>query len=392
MKPAKCAIPRWPIHLWHSSNMSRRSTTISFIAVATLITGIAPPAAHASLGRVINGTPNPPHANAAVFLDGPDAYCSGTLVLPNLIATAAHCFIEGGAQTSSPTDWRVYAPGVDVGASDPSPVHPTALVVDPAYYGLAEADRTAVDIAYLVLDGALGAPAISRIATPDEIIQLAAQRATLEQVGYGQTVPRSVKDAPSSNVPLGTSAPLDPFTQKSAHATVTTNGTTGTCAGDSGSPYLGTLARELLLVGVLSSGNNPPCEDDSGSNDFLAVPGLHPDLLAQAIAAAGSVPAAQPRTCIKVGRDSAECTDTRSWTFRYCWEAPTYVIQQRVGAGWATLASGRARKAKGCRGRWPYSVDVTMFVEPGEYRYRINAPKLPGAKRANSYPFTVTSS
>lgn len=372
--------------------MRTRSTAILALITVSLIAWVSAPGAHASLGRVINGTPNPPHADAAVFLSGPNSSCSGTLVRPNLIATAAHCFFDAGAQTSSATDWQVYAPGADTSTSAPATVRPTALLVDPAYPTLPDSENTKADIAYLVLDGALATPAISRIATRDEVIQLAAQGAVLEQVGYGQTVPRSVENASPSSIPLGMTAPLDPFTAKSTYASVTTNGTTGTCAGDSGSPYLGTLAGELLLVGVLSGGNNPPCENDTGAEDFIAVPGLNPDLLAQAMAAAGSAPAAQPRTCIKVGKNSSECTDTRSWTFSYCWEAPTYVIQQRVGTGWTTVASGKARKAKGCSGRWPYSVDVTMAVEPGEYRYRINAPKLRGAKRANSYPFTVTSS
>lgn len=265
------------------------------------------------------------------------------------------------------------------------------LLVNPSFRSVN--DTQGIDVAYLVLDGPLAAPVATRVATLDEVRQLARQHAVLEQVGYGQTVPRAVTDAPSSPIPIGMSAPVGTFYSDDDSLSIETNGTTGTCAGDSGSPWLTTIGGQVVLVGVVSGGNNAPCESDAtGNEDLVALPGAQPDLLAQAFTAAGVAPTVGPRTCISVDGLDPDCTDTRAWTYRSCWVAPRYALQQQVGGTWVTLKKGKGKKDRGCSKGQPYLIELSGTVDPGEHRYRAVVLKQRGVKKIAYDPFTVTSS
>lgn len=356
---------------------------------AALLTGLVTSPATATTPRVISGTPNPPLKDAAVLLVSTTADCTGSLVLPNLIVTAAHCFVEDGVQTSTAADWQVFAPGADSSTTPPTPVRATQLLYNTTFRSTDDDEK--LDVAYLVLDRALATPVISRVATLDEVTQLASRDAVLDQVGYGQTVPRAVDGAAMSPIPIGMSAPIDEFDD--GVLSITTNGTTGTCAGDSGSPWIASIAGERLLVGVLSGGNNAPCESgDVGVNDFLAVPSTQPELLNQALAAAGSSPLAAPKTCIKVQGAKQKCTDTRTWTYRFCWAGAKYALQQKSQGAWSTIDKGSVRKSRDCNRKYPYLVDITNEVTPGTYDFRFVMPKQRGVSATQYDPFTVTSS
>lgn len=371
--------------------MRPRATALLTLVGLALTASVTSAPAEASVGRVINGTPNPSLGGAAVLLESDTGYCTGALLLPNLIVTAAHCFFDAGAVTSSASDWQVYPPGVNTSTTAPSTVRPIQMLISPAYQRDEEA--SGLDVAYLVLDGALATPVISRVATVDEVRQLANASAVLEQVGYGQTQPRVVTEAPISAVPLGTSARIDSFTPKQSLLTVETDGITGTCVGDSGSPWMASIGGQIVLVAVLSGGDSPPCEpDEGGRNDFLAPPSAQADLLASAVAAAGAAPLAQPRTCLKVKGAKEECTATRTWTYEYCWSGAKYSVQQRDAGGWATVARGKARKSSECDRAYPYLISVTAEAAPGSTSYRIVVPRQRGVSAIQYDPFTVTSS
>lgn len=370
--------------------MSPRETLLAALSAVIVSALLTPASAHAFVGQVINGTPNPALKDAAVFLESDSGGCTGTLLVPNLIVTAAHCFFDGGVQTSAATDWRVYTPGTDTASAQPAGVHPVQLLVNPTFRSVV--DTQGLDVAYLVLDGPLAAPVATRVATLDEVRKLAQRNVVLDQVGYGQTVPRTVPDAPTSPVPVGMSAPIDTFYSSDDSLSIRTNGTTGTCAGDSGSPWLTTIAGQVVLVGVLSGGNNAPCESDAtGDNDLVALPSAQPDLLTQAFTAAGVAPPAAPRTCISVDGMDPVCTVGRIWTYEACWVAPKFALQQQVNANWVTVQRGKGKKSRQCGKVQPYLVRLTDTVDVGEHSFRAVVLKQRGVPRVAYDPFTVTS-
>lgn len=371
--------------------MSARITALVATCTAALAATIVSSPASASVSRVINGTPNPALSQAAVLMESDTSSCTGVLVLPNLLATAAHCFIEtGSAVTSGPETWRFYLPGADAQTSPLTGVRATQLLIDPAYRNDGRTD--ARDLAFLVLDGALGTPVITRVAARNEVAALASRRATLEQVGYGQTVPRAVADAPVSPIPIGMSAPIDEWDAPEGLLSVRTSGTTGTCAGDSGSPWMSSVQGELLLVGVLSSGDGPPCDPEAGgTNDYIAVISAQPALLDAAIAAAGAQPLTPPRTCIAVKGSKKQCADGRTWAYSFCWAARKYLVEEQVDGAWTQVSGGTARKARSCTSKYPYLIEFTGTADPGTTRYRLMVPRQPSVPRPQYDPFTVTS-
>lgn len=370
-----------------------RTLRASLAAASTLVLAatVAAPPASASVARVINGTPNPALSSAAVLLESDSGTCTGVLLLPNLLATAAHCFVDANGTVTSPAEgWQFYLPGVDASAAQPSGFRATQLIVNPAYRSNGTTDQ--LDLAFLVLNGALATPTVTRVATRDEVASLAARRASLEQVGYGQTVPRAVADAPISPIPIGLTAPIEQWSAPDGVLAMSTNGTTGTCAGDSGSPWMSRSGSEVLLVGVLASGDGPPCDPEAGgTNDYVAVVSAQPDLLNAAVTAAGAQPLTAPTTCIAVKGSKKQCEEGRSWEYSFCWAARKYRVEEQVGGAWTTLASGAGKKVRSCNSRFPYLIEFTGTADPGTSRYRLVVPRQPSVSRTLYDPFTVTS-
>ncbi len=373
--------------------MRRFSILTSIAALTAAVAGGAIAPAMAAQPGVINGTPNPPFAGAAVYYQTSSSACTGALLLPNLIVTAGHCVIKTDASPYAAAEYELWAPGVNTDAQPASNIKVTQVVYNPAYVN--REGQEGIDVAYLVLDGALGTPVITRVANQSEVVALAARDAVLSMAGYGTTVPRSDPNAVVSPVPIGMSAAIDSdYAGGDKYLTVGTNGVTGTCTGDSGSSWVVQQGAEVLLVGVTSSGDNPPCEpvQDSGTHDYLAVVAGQGSLLAQAQQAAGSQPAPVRTTCIKVPGAKQKCLEGSTWTYDYCWDASRYRLEKLVGSTWQQVRSAKAPKYSSCAKKTPYRVLATGTADPGTTKLRIVIPKQPGITRVTYDPFTVTSS
>jgi secreted trypsin-like serine protease len=170
---------------------------------------------------------------------GSQGFCTGTLVAPNLVVSAAHCLVD--RETDSGSEVTVVL-GNTVQTGTPYRVQ--KIKISPKYR-----DEATNDIAYLTLTTAINnVPLVEVLADEAEKRQLFARGAPVTLVGFGQN------DQGGSNVKFDveTSVVRDQFGGPIA---IGGNGK-DSCFGDSGGPAYGRLANgELRVFGVVSRGS-----------------------------------------------------------------------------------------------------------------------------------------
>lgn len=376
--------------------MKKMLTLLAAVGLA-VAGGVAPAAASEPLHRpsVIGGTPGSPLAAAAVAIEFPDGECTASLWRSTILVTAAHCLSDqkSGALTVAPGDITVYPPGVDK-ANGPSGVRVRQIFIDPTWTAESpDGENAERDIAFLVLDAPLGTPTWSRMATPQEVIELARSGAEIEYVGYGLTGPRDDPQAQSSPIPLSLKSRLVPrYSGGTGEFTVSGDRVRGTCAGDSGGPFIAMISGTVVYVGPLSGGLGFPCEgQDDEPTDSGAVAAGMPELSQQALAAAGEGPEATPTTCIEGADVERSCVPGTVWTYDYCWGGKRAVLQVRTTSGWKTVARVTGKRTRGCPRSTPYEVQFTQVSSEPQASYRVVLPKQAGLRNGAVDPFTVTS-
>jgi hypothetical protein len=368
------------------------STLLS--AIFSLVTlWLVAPAAQAAAPLVINGTPGSPLSAAAVALELGDSNCTGSLWRPRIIITAAHCVSAEGKPTVRAEDISVYAPGADT-SGDYAGVRVTQVIFDPAWINDSpDNEESERDIAFLILDSPLGIPAWSRMATPDEVVTLTQSGAEVEYIGYGLTGPRDDPNSTSSSVPLSLKVRLTPSYRGGVGEFVTQGDRVrGTCAGDSGGPFLATVGGQVLYVGPLSGGLGFPCEaEDDEPSDSAAVASGMGELAAAALAAIGDSAEAAPTTCIAGPDVDRECWTGSAWTYDFCWSGGKAVLQQRTTSGWTSIKRVSAKRTSSCGRKYPYEVVFRGIASVPSTEYRITFPRQAGLRRGAVDRFTITT-
>jgi MYXO-CTERM domain-containing protein len=267
-----------------------RQALVLAIAIPSLATACVDDVGVGSTrGPIIDGRPAAAADVGATvaLLDPRDGYpfCTGTLVAPTVVVTAAHCVL-------TPAGWDDFGPPIEpsavvvaVGATDavaaaPEQTHAVETVwAHPEFPG-AEWDPTDPltgehDIGALVLAAAVDAPAVPVLAPPRVDAELTPRR-MLDVAGYGTTD----RAGWAENTVLHVAEV--PFIRRSEVELIAGDANAvDTCYGDSGGPLYVHAAEGVRLVGVTSRGVDQMSEGcDSGTVATLAP--AYADLLAEA--------------------------------------------------------------------------------------------------------------
>lgn len=224
--------------------------------------------------------------------------CTGTLIAPNLVATALHCVTteilgyfnclpDGSLSATSTVEESTLGPLVPPGnvkVYTGSPVnYGEPAAVGKRLLGTGSTQACQGDLAFVVLDRDLDLPTV-----PVRLDKLAGWRETVSVLGYGQTdntaheSMRIIREVEVLDVgPASTAEP----TRTQAPRTFTVG--TGPCKGDSGGPALSADNRALL--GVFSLNTSRDCAEVGGRAVYTSIMPFH-QLVLDAYEAAGVEP------------------------------------------------------------------------------------------------------
>jgi len=383
--------------------MERRRSLALFL-VGTVALGLASAAPVAATEpdvqpRVINGDLYPPLSGAAVALETSFVACSASLWKPGIAATAAHCLEDEAGNIVAPEDITLWPPGADT-SGPPAAVKVTDIVVDDTWLTYADDDdeATARDLAFLVLNQPLGAPAWTRMATPMEAAALTWNSARAEFVGYGQTSPTVDPNATLDALPGGLVSRLTwGYNTGLGTFRVPGDGERGTCKGDSGGPWMSRLGNEILYLGPLSYGQGLPCDKPEPPNDTYEegpVASANTDLVDVALATAGESATDVPRTCIKGDDIKRQCWDGRAWEYEYCWDVKRAELWKwQKGDKWKRVDRFTGTKEVDyCGKKSPYLITFRGIETKKNTWYEVYLPKQKGSDQEAFDPFKVTVS
>lgn len=172
--------------------------------------------------------------------------CSGAVVAPTVIATAGHCVLDKSGLLSSQI--LVGNPGA---ANTPSTswVKVSKIYVADEYKGSSvDGLITASDIAFLLLEKAIGNSRKINLTSENELLSLKNASAKLRIIGYGNT-----SDAGSTSTsPFSLDATFSKQVSQDPNQAIAVSQKANICKGDSGAPILSITPSKVTLVGVVT--------------------------------------------------------------------------------------------------------------------------------------------
>ena len=209
---------------------------------------------------IYNGTSAIGSEHVVKILLGRSA-CSGGLVTPQIVATAAHCVVSNGVTTSI-GNIKVYPPGVNT--SETSVTAGVLKIIHPFGFRNATSFTDPNDIAFLVLDRTFDGSNNLTLANYEMTRNIVNSGTAINIFGYGATI----SGGSGTNVPYTFSAkPTSPMRlsgfqgYERTYISYQNDYQGSTCPGDSGGPAVAKYLGVLYLVSI-NSGGLGPCAND----------------------------------------------------------------------------------------------------------------------------------
>jgi secreted trypsin-like serine protease len=233
------------------------------VQIFTLLLGVLAPLATLSPAHAIYGgkqsIDNPFVVGILSRETAELAGCSGALVAPRIVLTAAHCLMSG-------KNFWVQTPGTNLSETRPTRVQGEKIFIPSGFTSAKFPYENDFGVLVLSKDLALKTPIV--IATESQVLAWIQEESSVLHVGYGCS---ALVDGTS---PCGKTSPIANEFETQLHtqvprqfATLTPNSFSMTkisvektvCGGDSGSPLLKKVGNDWFYIGAQSSSNGAGC-------------------------------------------------------------------------------------------------------------------------------------